>query len=274
MSPSAWFITGCFSGFGATLAEELLVRNVPVVVSARKLDSLQPLFDKGAKGVQWDVDNDEVTLKQKADEVDELVEGGIAVVVNNAGFAAFGSAEEQDYDAFRSILETNFFGLVKTTRAFLPLLRSRNTGTIVNISSIAGIAGGASYSAYSAAKHAVDGFTLSLAQEVSHLNIRTLLVNPGYFRTNFLSSSAPQVVGPISAYKPITQPVQDALGAYAGQQPGDPILGARAIVDTVLGSGPAAGKEWTGRLLLGPDAVEVMEGIISAEKRGLEVWRG
>ncbi|GAA5901979.1 hypothetical protein JCM6882_000157 [Rhodosporidiobolus microsporus] len=281
LTPSAWFITGCSpGGFGHYLALELLANSIPVIVSARDPSKLSGLVEKGAKAVQFDVNDDEDILAQKAKEVDALVEGGVEVLVNNAGFGVWGSAEEQDFSTFRSIFETNVFGLVKTTRAFLPLLRTRRTGTIVNLSSIAGLEGGAGYSAYAAAKHAVEGFSDSLAKEVAHLGLRVQIVNPGYFRTNFLSPTSTTAIGPLADYLPVTQPLEAGLTAYANNQPGDPVLGARAMVDAVLGRGAAEGIEWIGggegaeRLILGPDAVQVMEGKVKKAKGDLERWRG
>ncbi|GAA5835111.1 hypothetical protein JCM11251_000166 [Rhodosporidiobolus azoricus] len=281
-SPSAWFITGCSpGGLGHHLALQLLSLDppVPVIVSSRNPSNLDDLVKKGAQAIQWDVSDDEDVLGKKAREIDAMVDGGVAVVVNNAGLARYASAEESDFSDFRLQFETNFFGLVKTTRAFLPLFRSRKTGTCVNISSVAGFSGGAGYSAYAAAKYAVEGFSESLAKEVAHLGIRVLVVNPGFFRTNFLASETSHAVGPIEDYLPITRPLEEFFTAYAGKQPGDPALGGQAIIDVVLARGHAKGIEWTSgqeaaeRLLLGPDAVALMQGAVERRSKEVEKWK-
>jgi NAD(P)-dependent dehydrogenase (short-subunit alcohol dehydrogenase family) len=154
-------------------------------------------------------------------------------------------------------------GLLNTTRAFLPLFRSHKSRTIVNLSSIAGLRGGEAMGLYSATKFAVEGASLfrilpppsghisllrnpgiteSLALEVAHLNLRALVVSPGYFRTNFLASGQPHAAGPIEDYKPVTIPFQASLEAYNGKQPGDAKKGVNLIIDVVLGEGQAKGK--------------------------------
>ncbi|ORY75926.1 hypothetical protein BCR35DRAFT_280557 [Leucosporidium creatinivorum] len=272
-STSTWFITGCSGGFGRELVLALLSRNQRVVATARKLDSIKDLEKKGAVLAQWDVTDELEVLQKKAKEIDELV-GGVGVVVNNAGFLVAGTFEETSPADDHRQFDTNVFGFLNTTRAFLPLFRSRNSGTFVNISSIAGVQGYGASGLYCSSKFAIEGITESLAAEVSHLGIRCTIVEPGYFRTNFLGAGGPpKVVGSIADYHAVTEPMEAALNAYNGKQPGDPSKGSHLIIDAVLGEGWGKGKELPLRLPLGPDAVATLEAKARENLKILEEWR-
>lgn len=121
------------------------------------------------------------------------------------------------------------------------------------------------------------GITESLAAEISHLGLRATAVEPGYFRTNFLGAttdgSPPSVVGPITDYHSITEPMQAGLNAYNGKHPGDAAKGSHFIIDAVLGEGWATGKELPVRLPLGPDAVATLEAKAKGNLKIVEEWR-
>jgi len=168
-----WFITGASTGFGRMLAEEVLRTGGKVVATARNIDKVADLeakYPKAAKALALDVTD--------ASQVDSAVTQGFAqfgqvnVLVNNAGYGVAGAIEEVSEDEFMPMFETNVFGLLKVTRAFLPHLRKQRSGHILNISSIGGLIGGAGIGMYNASKFAVEGLSEALAAELAPLEIR------------------------------------------------------------------------------------------------------
>jgi NADP-dependent 3-hydroxy acid dehydrogenase YdfG len=150
-----WLITGCSTGFGRALAAELLENGYRVAVTARDVDKVTDLVEinkDNALPLALDV-TDEAQVKAATAKAEEHF-GRIDVLVNNAGFGYFGSVEESDEAEVRSMFETNFWGLAAMTRAVLPKMRERRSGTIVNISSIGGFNGNPSVGYYNATKSA------------------------------------------------------------------------------------------------------------------------
>src|SRR5580692_3975655 len=185
-----WFITGASTGFGRLLAQEVLKSGGKVVVTARKLDKVADLeaqYPQTAKAIALDVTN--------AGQVDSVVAqaiekfGRVDVLVNNAGYGVAGAIEEVSEDEFMPMFETNVFGLLKVTKAFLPHLRKQRSGHILNISSIGGLIGGQGIGMYNATKFAVEGLSEALAAELAPLGIRVTVIEPGPFRTDFLGRS-------------------------------------------------------------------------------------
>jgi NAD(P)-dependent dehydrogenase (short-subunit alcohol dehydrogenase family) len=174
--------------------------------------------------------------------------GHLDVVVNNAGFAESAAFEDMPEDLFRQQVETDFFGAVNVSRAALPVLRAQRSGYLIQISSIvARMSGVPGLTAYQASKFAIEGFSESLASEVAPLGIRVVLVEPGAFRTEFISASA------VSAHPDYSQTAglqREQRERNAGRQRGDPERAAAVI---------ASLPYWPNlpfRLLLGPDALE------------------
>src|SRR5688572_21937909 len=178
-----WFITGTSSGFGRELALEALARGDSVVATSRDpgvLDDLARRAPERVLSLRLDV--------TKASEIRSAVTaayerfGVVDVLVNNAGYSIVGAVEETDEAELRSALETMFFGAVALTRAVLPRMRERKTGSIVQITSVGGLTTAPGFGAYCAAKHALEALSESLAAEVAPHGIRVLIVEPGAFR--------------------------------------------------------------------------------------------
>ena len=189
-------ITGSSSGFGLLTSVELAKAGFQVVASMRNLDRRGEL-DQAAKvaGVQDKIDVralDVTKFEMLPAFVDGVVRdyGRIDVLVNNAGFAVGGFAEDIQLDELRLQFETNFFGAVAMTKAVLPTMRKQQAGHIIQVSSIGGLQGAISVSSYSASKHALEGWSESLRLEVNGLGIKVVLVEPGAFDTGVWTRGA------------------------------------------------------------------------------------
>jgi NAD(P)-dependent dehydrogenase (short-subunit alcohol dehydrogenase family) len=229
-----WLITGCSTGFGRELAKQLLEKGERVVVTARdasKVRDLVEINEKNALAVALDVTD--VLQVKAAVEKAEARFGRIDVLVNNAGFGYFGSIEESEEREVRAMFEANFWGLSAMTRAVLPLMRGRRSGTIVNISSIGGFVGNPGVGFYNATKFAVNGFSEALKKEVEPLGIKVLLVQPSGFRTDWAGRSANDAPATILDYSETADKNKETIRGYSGKQDGDPIRAARAIIDAV-----------------------------------------
>lgn len=230
-----WLITGCSSGLGRALAQEVLARGDAAIVTARDPGSLSGLVSahpETAFPVSLDVTND--------DNVHAAVEHAIGwrnridVLVNNAGFGTVGAVEEIDDSEGRAAFEANFFGVHRMLRAVLPQMRAQRSGHVLNVSSMLGFCGGAGFSFYSAAKFAVEGLSEALAKEVAPFGIKVTLVEPGPFRTDFRCRSLR--TAPLhEAYRATLGPFRENLIASDGKQPGDPARAARLMFDMVHG---------------------------------------
>lgn len=244
-----WLITGCSTGFGRALAEHLLADGQRVVVTARKLDAIRDLVDRGdALGLPLDV-----TDRAQCDAaVDEAVRhfGHVDVLINNAGIGYFGAVEETDPAAARRLMEVNFFGAANMIHAVLPGMRARRRGFIVNLTSIGGLAGFTAVGYYSASKFALEGLSESLRSEVEPLGISVMTVEPSGFRTEWAGGSD-ETTTPIADYDATAGEARRAYHASVGQQAGDPVRAAAAICNAVTSARPPR------RLLLGNEAFEV-----------------
>src|SRR6201987_684904 len=185
-----WFITGASTGFGRVLAEEVLKAGGKVLATARNRDKVADLeakFPQRAKALALDVTD--------AGQVDSAVTqafaqfGHVDVLVNNAGYGVAGAIEEVSQTEFMPMFETNVFGLLQVTRAFLPYLRKQRSGHILNLSSIGGVVASAGMGFYNATKFAVEGISEALAAELAPLGIHVTIIEPGPFRTDFLGRS-------------------------------------------------------------------------------------
>jgi NAD(P)-dependent dehydrogenase (short-subunit alcohol dehydrogenase family) len=180
--------------------------------------------------------------------------GRIDVLVNNAGNFIAGFFEEITADDFRAQIETNLFGPLNVTRAVLPVMRAQRSGLVVTISSTAGIVGGEFTSAYAASKFALEGWMESLTPEVAPYGIRTMLVEPGFFRTDLLTPESTSYAQPsIDDYIERTKQTVTAWNAMNGQQGGDPAKLATALIQLVSSDEPPL------RWAAGADAVAAFE---------------
>src|SRR5882757_5922687 len=223
-----WIITGASKGLGRALAEAALAAGDQVVAAVRNPDSMAALrttFGDRITSVQFDARD----TAEAADLVQVAVEhyGQLDVVVNNAGRAIVGAAEEVTDTQLRDLMDLHLFGPAALVRAALPVMRAQGGGTIVQMSSQGGRASFPGVSTYSASKFALEGWSEALAGEVAPFGIRVILVEPSRFRTSF---NAPGVLGfadPSSVYAGVLGAVRADMAGADGGQEGDPVRAAR-----------------------------------------------
>ena len=180
--------------------------------------------------------------------------GRIDVLINNAGNFYAGFFEEITPDDFRAQVETNLFGPLNVTRAVLPVMRAQRSGIVVTISSTAGLIGQEFCSAYAASKFALEGFMESLAPEVAPFGIRTMVVEPGFFRTDLLTpESTSYAESSIDDYTERTKQTVEAWNGMNGRQGGDPAKLATALIGLATSEDPPV------RWVAGADAVAGVE---------------
>ncbi|MGF6544717.1 oxidoreductase [Paraburkholderia youngii] len=266
-NPAVWFITGVSSGFGRSLAEAVLARGDKVVGTVRnetQMASFENLAPGRAHGLLLDV-TDAAAVPGAVGQALERT-GAIDILVNNAGYGLFGALEEVSDAQARQLFDTNVFGTVNVIRAVLPHFRARKRGHIVNFSSVAGVIGIAGCSFYCASKHAVEGLSESLAQELHPFGIGVTLVEPGGFRTNFAGGSLKWSENELPDYSETVGQMRRYMSSYHGTQAGDPAKAAEAIVRAVSADAPPL------RLPLGPDAVDVVRKKLASVQDNLETW--
>lgn len=260
-----WFITGVSRGFGKALAQTLLAEGATVIGTTRSGDS--PLgHGQGTLHILPLELTDPAAIRQTVATAFGL--GRIDVIVNNAGYGLLSSVEEATEAQIAHLFEVNFHAPRRVIQAALPYLRAQGAGHIVNITSIAGVAPAAGSGYYAAAKMAVEGFSQSLAREVAPLGIRLTLVEPGAFRTDFLSEhSLRRGESDLAAYAETAGAARRRLAEMAGSQPGDPDRAAAAIIAAVRSDSPPL------HLVLGPDAYARARQMLDAFSAELETWR-
>jgi NAD(P)-dependent dehydrogenase (short-subunit alcohol dehydrogenase family) len=250
-----WLITGAGRGLGVDLAKAALAAGHAVVATARKPESVTDALGEhdDLLAVALDVTDPAAATAAVGASVERF--GRLDVVVNNAGSFQAGFFEEMKPEAFRSQIETTLFGPVNVTRAALPQLRAQRSGLVMTISSTAGIAAGGEFlTAYAASKFGVEGFMEGLAPEVAAFGIRTMLVEPGFFRTELLTPQSTRYADPsIADYADRSASTVEAWKSMDGKQGGDPAKLAAAIVAL------AGGQDIPARFAAGTDAVDVFE---------------
>ena len=263
--PTVWFITGISRGFGRALTEAALARGDVVVGTTR--DGRNELDPDSDRLHVLPLDVTDAAAVGPAVEQAVALAGRIDVLVNNAGYGVLGSIEETDEATTRALFETNFFGALRVTQAVLPHLRLQRSGHIVNISSVAGRAPAAGSGLYAASKCALAGLSEALAAEVAPLGVGVTIVEPGAFRTDFLSSSSIRTVPvQIADYDGTAGASLDRLVPMDGLQLGDPYLAVAAIIDAVEAPEPPL------HLVLGSDSLERSRANIAALVGDLDRW--
>jgi NAD(P)-dependent dehydrogenase (short-subunit alcohol dehydrogenase family) len=228
-----WLITGASSGLGHALGSAVLQHGHRAVLTARNTDSIETLASGYPAAAL--VEALDVTKPAQIADVVRKAEahfGSIDILVNNAGVGYLAAVEEGDDDGIRWQFDTNFFGAAALIRAVLPIMRKRERGTIVNISSMAGFVSHAGMGYYAASKFALEGLTEALWQEVEPLGLNVLLVEPGGFRTgivqrNRFSEQIPAYAGTSGAFRNFVQTAPDAVFL------GDPARAAKALIEAV-----------------------------------------
>jgi len=263
-----WFITGCSTGFGRHLAQEVLEKGERVAVTARNTDDIKDLVSKypgNAIGIQLDVTKPEQVKAavQKAMESFQRID----VLVNNAGIGYFGAIEESEEEDVRRMFEINFFGLAAVTKAVLPVMRAQRSGHIVNISSVGGLVAFPGVGMYNATKFAVTGYSEALSKEVAPLGIKVTVVAPSGFRTDWAGRSANNTSVVIDDYAATAHANQNTIRGYSGNQPGDPVRAAKAIVKAVESDNPPL------RLMLGNGALKGIRNKITELQKDIDDWQ-
>ncbi|RQS14802.1 oxidoreductase [Burkholderia sp. Bp8998] len=263
-----WFITGASRGIGALIAEAALADGNAVVAAGRNIPAIvERLGDSAALlAVELDVTNE--THAKAAVQAAIETFGRIDVLVNNAGFGLLGAVEESADADVRRMYDTNVFGLLNVTRAVLPTMRSNRSGHVINISSIGGYRAAAGFGVYSSTKFAVEGITEALHAELKPLGVHATVVEPGYFRTDFLDASslavAPHV---IDDYDETSGAVRRHTVQLNHNQPGDPAKLAAAMISLVDAPNPPL------RLPLGTDTLAAIAAKNAYVAQETETWK-
>ncbi|MDX4956554.1 oxidoreductase [Delftia acidovorans] len=263
-----WFITGASRGFGALIAKLALANGDNVVATARNPQAVTERVGSHANLLPVALDvTDETQARAAAKAAIERF-GKIDVLLNNAGYGMLGAVEEASGDEVEKLYRTNVFGLLAVTRAVLPYMRGQRSGRILNISSIGGYRAGAGFGVYCSTKFAVEGLSEALHAELAPLGIHVTVVEPGYFRTDFLDSTS-LTVSPasISDYNSTVGAVRDIALSLNHAQPGDPQRLAQVLVNFADAPNPPV------RLPLGSDTVAAIEAKQIADTIILSEWR-
>lgn len=248
-----WFITGASRGFGTLIAEHALRAGDAVIATARKpQDITDRLGDHpNLLAVRLDVTSEEEAHQAVAEGIKRF--GQIDVVVNNAGFGVLGAVEETSAKETERLFATNVFGVLNVTRAVLPHLRRQRSGHIVNISSVGGYQAFIGWGVYCSTKFAVEGISEALHQELAPLGIRVTVVEPGFFRTDFLDEqSLIKTELELSDYGDTVGKMRKFAEGANHAQPGDPLKFAEAMLALVNAPNPPQ------RLAMGSDTVAVV----------------
>jgi NAD(P)-dependent dehydrogenase (short-subunit alcohol dehydrogenase family) len=227
-----WFITGASRGLGAEIVLAAVRAGDQVVAAARHPETVGSRFEPYSSQI-LQVRLDVADAAQARASVDAALSrfGTIDILVNNAGYGHYGFFEESSIDDARDQIATNFLGVLQVTWAVLPVMRAARKGRIFNLSSLGGLIGGQMASLYCATKFAVEGFSESLAKEVTPFGIHVTIVEPGPFRTDFLTARSLRFANKrIADYDDRRAMLLAGIEERNGRQPGDPTKLAEAIV--------------------------------------------
>jgi NAD(P)-dependent dehydrogenase (short-subunit alcohol dehydrogenase family) len=260
-----WLITGATSGFGRSLAEEVLRQGDIVVGAGRtisRLDALKAAYPDRLFPVVLDVTD----TARDAAVVDETVQrlGRLDVLVNNAGRTQVGALEETTDTEMRFLFDLHYFGPAALTKAALPHLRRQGGGWVVQMSSVGGQVTAPGFGAYCATKFALEGLTQTLSQEVP--SVHFLIVEPGAFRTGLFGQDAAYFSAPMPEYAETVGPTRSYVETGGGAQPGDPAKAARAILTAMSSAKPPL------RLVLGGDAIDGIRERLGDLQHELSEW--
>src|SRR3954454_11862874 len=234
-----WLVTGAGRGMGVDIARAALAAGHAVVATGRNPERVTAALRAHDDLLAVALDVTDPASAQAAAQAAVERFGRIEVLVNNAGNFYAGFFEEITPEDFRAQIETNLFGPLNVTRAVLPVMRAQRSGLVVTISSTAGLIGQEFCTAYAASKFALEGWSESLTPEVAPYGIRTMLVEPGFFRTELLTQDSTRYAEPaIDDYAERTRQTVTAWTGMNGQQSGDPGKLARALVQLARSAGP------------------------------------
>jgi NAD(P)-dependent dehydrogenase (short-subunit alcohol dehydrogenase family) len=251
-------VTGSSSGIGFEISLILARHGFKTYATMRDLQkssTLRSIADKEKiylKCVQLDVTND-ISVKQAIETIVNEA-NKIDILVNNAGYGLSGAFEDLLINEIKLQFDTNYFGLIRATQAVLPIMRNQSAGIIVNISSGLGRFGIATSSAYASSKFAIEGLTESISYELEPFGIRTILVEPGIIKTNFIKAAvlAEKSKDPNSPYFQFMNNMENGMKKLI--ENGEcPEYVAKVVLDAINDSNPKL------RYLAGKDVEHIME---------------
>lgn len=246
-----WFITGASRGFGVLTAQKALERGDFVVATARDPQTVIAALGEHPNllALRLDVKLEAQAITAAQQAVARF--GRIDVLVNNAGYGLLGAVEEASAEEVRAVYETNVFGLLNVTRAVLPVMRKQGSGHVMNISSVGGYSSYAGWGVYGSTKFAVEGLSEAMAMELEPLGIKVTVVEPGFFRTDFLDASSLVATRErIGDYAATVGAMREFAAGVNHAQPGDPLKLAGALLQLADSDTPPI------RLQLGSDTVQ------------------
>jgi NAD(P)-dependent dehydrogenase (short-subunit alcohol dehydrogenase family) len=264
-----WFVTGAGRGLGIDIAQKALAAGHSVVATGRKPEAVLKAIGAHDKllTVALDITDTEAAKKAAKAAVDRF--GRIDVLMNNAGNFYAGYFENISPAHFRAQMETNFFGPVNVTRAILPIMRAQRGGQVITVTSLAGLIGQEFVVAYAASKFALEGWMESLRFDVAPFDIKTMIVEPGFFRTELLVEGSSTIWPDLKVddYAERTKQTVTAWSSMNGLQGGDPVKLAAALV-ALSDSG-----ELPLRFIAGADAMTAVEGKLKTLQEQINAHR-
>jgi NAD(P)-dependent dehydrogenase (short-subunit alcohol dehydrogenase family) len=264
-STRTWLVTGATSGFGRTIVDAALAHGDAVVATSRRTDGLEDVAGHERVLVaQLDVTDPAQRQAAVAAALERF--GRIDVLVNNAGRTQVGAIEETTDEEMRALFELHFFAPFALTRLVLPAMRARGGGAIVQMSSVGGQTTAPGFGAYCATKFALEGLTETLRDEVAGFGIHTIIVEPGAFRTGLFRPGAAYESAEMPEYDETVGPTRAYVRGNDGQQPGDPVKAAQAIITALESDDPPL------RLVLGEDAIGNIRSRLQSVNDELDAW--
>ncbi|QRY56301.1 SDR family NAD(P)-dependent oxidoreductase [Sphingobacterium siyangense] len=260
------FITGASKGFGKLWAEALLQRGDKVAASARNIAALAELkaaYGDNLLAVELDVNSRENVFSTVNKIKDHF--GRIDVLINNAGFGLFGTTEETSEQQARDQMETNFFGSLWVAQAVLPIMRAQKSGHIIQVSSFLGLTTIPLLGLYNASKFAIEGLIETIGSETAHLGIKTTLIEPNGFATDWAGASAVQTSSDITDYEPVR-----AAFAATGDNPdtwGNPEATVAPVLNIIDSENPPK------RILFGKIAYQVINDVYTKRLEDIQGWK-
>ncbi len=266
-----WFVTGCSSGIGRVLAEELIAREEYVVAAARRIDRISDLESRAparTRAVKVDIADPSSVHEGVRQAVEAF--GQIDILVNNAGSGLVAAVEECSSDELQQMFDTNVAGTLNAIQAVLPQMRARRKGHIITVSSMGGFSGSAGLGIYNACKFALEGMHEALRQELAPLGIPVTIIEPGAFKTEFRVNSLVQAKTVIQDYAQVTRRVRGLVenGYPTTDTAADPRIVANAII---AAADPNRSPPF--RLPVGADAIAAVKAKLAFVAAELEEWR-
>lgn len=261
-----WMITGASRGFGAKIAEAVLIKGDILIATARNQDSLNAIPDtKETLKLSLDVTHEDQAIAAVHEAVKKF--GRIDVLINNAGYGLLGAVEESSAEEVEAIFRTNVFGLLNVTRSVLPIMRRQRSGHIINLSSMAGYQTTPILGIYGATKFAVEGISEALSAETRAFGIHVTAIGPGFFRTDFVDDSSLQHTKTrIDDYSAMTEKTRSFAKDVNHKQMGDPVKLAEVVMSLIELSNPPL------RLPLGLDALKRLETKSAFVQEEMKKW--